>query len=67
MRDHVRDESLKTPLNKGILLKNVRDEGCIPNTMYEGEMSCITKFLYKMKFPVSPSEFGLRKVGVSSK
>ena len=25
MRDHVRDKSLKTPLNKGFLLKNVRD------------------------------------------
>lgn len=26
VRDHVRDESLETPLNKGFLLKNVRDE-----------------------------------------
>ena len=26
MRDHVRDESLETPLNKGFLFKNVRDE-----------------------------------------
>ena len=26
MKDHVRDESLKTPLNKGLLLKNVKDE-----------------------------------------
>ena len=25
MRDHVRDKSLKTPLNKVFLLKNVRD------------------------------------------
>ena len=25
MRDHVRDKSLKTPLIKGFLLKNVRD------------------------------------------
>jgi hypothetical protein len=26
VRDDVRDESLETPLNKGFLLKNVRDE-----------------------------------------
>ena len=27
VRDEVRDESLGTPLNKGLLLKNVRDDG----------------------------------------
>ena len=26
MRDEVRDESFETPLNKGFLLKNVRDD-----------------------------------------
>ena len=29
VRDEVRDEPLKTPLNKGFLLKNVRDDGKI--------------------------------------
>ena len=27
VRDEVRDEFLKSPLNKGLLLKNVRDNG----------------------------------------
>ena len=36
VRDDVRDESLETPLNKGFLLKNVRDERvlsitCLPD------------------------------------
>ena len=30
MKDHVRDVFLKTPLNKGNLLKNVKDEGSLP-------------------------------------
>ena len=32
VRDEVRDESLGTPLNKGLLLKNVRDDGNVTMT-----------------------------------
>ena len=37
MRDEVREESFETPLNKGFLLKNGRDDG--KNKMY---LLCVT-------------------------
>ena len=68
MRDHVRDKSLKTPLIKGFLLKNVRDNRNIIfilrlTTMKEGS-GFVPDSIFRKKSKIMAEKFGRMKGNV---